>query len=290
MIRKVFIKFSNQTILKYIKTNIFNIKEALDLIRRISSKLDKTVVEQWFNNSIEINHDIFSNYHHITESTKFNQKVFECLLQYPQFKNFIFNCWRNLQFIEEMKDYTNRPDYDYFYQNRGPSRAHRAVKPRDYCEFSFFYDFPQKRIYYKIASYLTRIGYSNSIKLFLNKFLEYVFDDVNSTGYIEQIAREVLLNEEDEAVHEHLWNKLKTHEDLFRSTICYLKNPIEKDLQNILLRNYSCLDIETVSKYINFGFDEEIEGFFNKQSARSVIEIIKNDWNREFLLKVLLRM
>ncbi|KAI5150944.1 hypothetical protein ENBRE01_1796 [Enteropsectra breve] len=289
--KNIFIFFKKATIQKFIKASVFNMKEALNFLSNIKSKLPYNFIDLVFEDKALLDDvDLFAGMNHmqISSGTAYNEDVFSHLLKYRKFKKFIFNYWQNINFVDNMAAYANRGDYTYYYRYKHIAHAPIMPLPKDYERYEFFNN--DKHSPADIYDYFVNFSYNKPMGLYLSKNIEQVIALLKNYPFLEDLLKAAIEN--DAALAGTIWKRLYTEEDVFRRLVYSYKNmcdstAIDKDLFNIITKNYADVTIKEAEKYINFIYEDELIDYFKERSAAEIIPGI-NEWSFVFYCKVFL--
>lgn len=285
LFRNLFVRFSNPTLLKYIRNSIMCMQEALEFLRFVACRLNKHVIELWFDERLRLDDQLFSRLRRmsISANTRFDREVFECLLKYRVFRRHVFNYWQNTGFVLGMREFCNRADYEFYYNTLSIDYRSSCPPPHDYKKYTFFRSVILSGAdYQKLREYQVRHGHNVVLNMFVEKNIDVLLNSV------EEIDINIIIDTvryDNQAVNLKVWESLKTNEDLFRQVVGYFRSPCEPVLYSLLTRRYDLCSPEDAESYIKFCYEDELLEYFQTVEVEKTLGLV-NDWNKEFFLTV----
>ncbi|ELA42646.1 uncharacterized protein VICG_00398 [Vittaforma corneae ATCC 50505] len=306
-------RISKKTLVAFLQSNICNFKLIKEFVGFLAPKLQPNVVEAWFENDFEFIDELFRNMDvmKLRHDLPFDNRAFDYFLQFKIFRKAIFNDNMSKKFIIEMKEYANRDDFEYFYRQLGIARKLNAcckTKPKDNSEFVFFNAFDKKNQIYsnllKIRHYQTRIGHNAILNVFINNNVRDICEYVNVYDVVLSIIEDTIVfnsariksfegdaeladktdYQEAKLLNDTLFGILKKNEDVFRTVVRHFYHPKDQLLQDLLTGHFN-FTARDATKYINFGYENELMIFYRTKPVQELLELV-DDWNREFFLKL----
>lgn len=306
-------KFSKLSLRAFIQSNICDIKAIKTFVGFLAPKLMPNVIEIWFEDDFEFIDELYSrmNKLEISKGVIFNDRSFSHLLKYKAFRKAVFNGNVDRAFVIGMKNYANRGDFNYLYEQLEIPRTldPSCLKfPRDSEEFSFFKNFDPEcnGDILKIRRYQLVIGHNFILNLFVNNNItglcsateasDVALEIVNEAIlYNSNIMRDIESGQKREEVYEKIksandvaFDLLKKNEKILKTCISNFHNPKDRVLQNLLLGRFNLI-ISEASEYINLGYEDSLIDYFRTKSVADLIGVI-DEWNSEFFLKLFSEM
>jgi len=290
--------FQKETIVGFIQSSVCEMKFCNHFLFWISCKLPQNFLDLWFEDNFDLSYDIVRklNYISLSESVPFKENIVESLLPYKNFKRYVFNNEINRQFLDGMFVFTNRPDYNFYYDFLFDKkfRPCDVKSPKDECEYEFFNSFRNGECLssnlIKIRNYLRKHNYTKIFNLFVSQNVE-LFIEYASLANLEDIFIRIIqynnnleLTRGPDNINKIIFNGLKNNEKLFRKIVKYFKDPADPTLYNILTGNLK-VEIGDAIDYIKMGYDIELCNYFASQEVVDCIRVM-DSWNYDFFLDV----
>ncbi|KAI5173437.1 hypothetical protein PAEPH01_1977 [Pancytospora epiphaga] len=283
VLRNVFTRFSNATVLRYLKNEIMNIKGAFKFLKFVAPKLRSDVIELWFNEGFSYDGTIFRQMNHlsITPTTKFNCTLFEQFLELRAFRKSVFNFWKNDEFLVEMGDYINRGDYAYYYSLSGIPYTPLTSLSSDYQDYEFFFNFSISA-QGKLRNYQKKHG----TNIVLTKLLEIELDCLLENSDMLDIAIIIdVIKGNNRAINMKIWERLKNNENIFRRIVRHFPEPCDTCLFGLLTGDFTVVRLEDAEKWIRVCYEDELLRYFKGETVDKLLKIA-NSWNQEFFLEI----
>lgn len=301
---KIFVNLSNESISKYIKSNVMDPRGAFLFLEFIVVKLDRHLIHLWFSDRLPLMCSLLSRLDRmqILPTTPFDLGTFESLLRFRCFRRHIFNYWKNEQFLLKMQPFCCRDDYTFYYRLQNPEYSPSlAVRPSDSSLFSFFTvsKLSAERIE-QVSQYLRRYGYTVILNLYFQKHLDEFLLLAEDTPPFRLITQSLIdfnnrhndassslpIMKITENLNSRLWRGLQHKTSLFKATAKYFAEPAEDPvLHGLLSGNYNFQPVEA-EKYVKTVYEDELRPYFLTRPIQEMVPLI-NNWNIRFFLSVL---
>ena len=114
---KLLTKFSKDALKFFMESFSWNFHTIIDFLPLISSKFQPSVIQIWFESDFTLVDKLFQRLDlmEINIETPFNSNAFLHLQKYKVFRNALYNGIISRDFLISIKDYANRPDFEYFF-------------------------------------------------------------------------------------------------------------------------------------------------------------------------------
>lgn len=298
---KLMVRFSKDALKTFMINFSWNFQIIVDFLVLISPKIEPSAIQLWFESDYMLSDKVFKRFGvmKLSDTTPFNRNLFLHLLNYNQFKKAVFNGIVSHDFLISIKDYANRPDFDYFYRKNKINRIpFDRIPPKDFLEFSFF--LKSENLNYsdliKINRYQLKIGHSPILSLWISERIDFILSMSGNPDY-EKTTLQVLTatiqynslliqNKNDKEaieINNKLFEGLKDNESILRYLIGYFYSPSDIVLYKLISKDFS-FEINDAFRLINQGFEEELFEYFKNQSIGSYINLI-DDWSSSFFFK-----